>query len=607
MRHLPEDEIERVGKIALARIKRKGGNTKSLRSDLMWREVERLLMERWQQADVAKALNVSERRIRQLKAQYATETIFIPNVKTLEKVRPEFAPFTAEAFAGFFEFYNEDEYKVPPHVKGWLQAFIDNRNLLLNVPPRHAKSHYFSLWIPLWLICRDRNVQIILVSETKEFAKGWASEIAGQLESNIGILEDLGRFAPERKGDFAWRPENGAFAVRGRTRHARGAQLTIQSRGMEQQILGMEADYVILDDPTNAEKAASETEHKAEMDHLRHQVFTRIEGLTKEGSGGRAVVIGQRVHPKDMYGELASQVYERGPQRGLPFWHHEMHPAVRKWPEDNGGKAEVLWPTGKPFEELMISYERVGGYEPFECIFQQNPAPSGTRLFKPEWFAQCKDRSRGGYEGVRDSGVVGVSRVLSIDPSPDNFHGIVVGDLLYSRDQFYLILMEMKHFRSGLRDLMKEVRRCVEVYDFDYLIFEQSTFSKWFYEDPTYMELRDKFRTITHKTNINKHSLEYGQQSLATDFEFNRISLPYGDDAGRAMTDLLSTEVLPYPDADYDDILDALWFIKANYKKLRPLDKVIPLHQPKDKGWSWMEQMKRDQSARNYERATRVG
>lgn len=505
------------------------------------------------------------------------------------------APFTLDAFVRFFERYNLDDYTVPDHVRSWIQAFIDNQCLLLNVPPRHAKSHYFSLWIPLWLICRDRNVQIILVSETVQHARGWASEIAGQLESNLRILEDLGRFDPERKGDFTWAPESGRFAVRGRTRHTRGAQLTIQSRGMEQQILGMEADYVILDDPTNAEKAQSETEHKKEMEHLRQQVFTRLEDMLEEGSGGRAVVVGQRVHPKDLYGELERQVFDFGPHEGELFWHQEKYPAISNWDKrfEPGWQAQVLWPGkgGKSAEYLLRQYELIGGLQPFETIFQQNPSPEGAAMFRPEWIETCKDRSRNGYDGIKDTSIVGVSRVLSLDPSPNNFHGIVVGDLVYSREQFYFVLIEMKRMRSGLRDLILDVRRIADSYDIDYLVFEQSTFSKWFFEDPFFMEARNRFKVIKHKTNINKNDAEYGVQSLPADFEFNRISLPYGDYDGQKMSDLLASEALPYPFGDYDDILMALWFVKFNWRRLRPLDKTPVRSKPGD-GWSWMEKMK---------------
>ncbi len=58
------------------------------------------------------------------------------------------------------------------------------------------------------------------------------------------------------------------------------------------------------------------------------------------------------------------------------------------------------------------------------------------------------------------------------------------------------------------------------------------------------------------------------------------------------MTDLLAKEALPYPNGDYDDILMALWFVKYNFKRLRPLNDA-PIQTKKGDGWSWMEKMQR--------------
>jgi hypothetical protein len=592
---ISEEVIKSRGTEALYRIRKKSGSSKALKSEFVWKEMERLLGEGWNQFEVAKGLRMTPRNVRRIKALYAGETIHIGRVAKLEQKHPEMHPFTAEAFISFFEFYNPDGYLVPDHVKPWIEAFIRERNLLLNVPPRHSKSHYFSLWIPLWLICRDRNVQIILISLTKDFARGWASEIAGQLESNEKLLEDLGRFAPDKKGDFAWRPEAGTFAVRGRTRRTRGAQLTIQSRGMEQQILGMEADYTIIDDPTSQEVASSETDRVKALAHLQEQVLTRLQKQTAEGSGGRAIVVGQRVHPKDMYGELAAQEFERGPLKGTKFWHNEKYPAISKWPEHNNGVAEVLWPEMWPFDELMIQFERVGGTRPFNALYQQEPSAEGSALIKPEWFDGCKDPTRRGYEGVKDQ-LSGVSRVLSVDPSPNKWHGIVLGDLVYDRDQFYFVVIEVKHIfagNEGLRALIADIKRIAESYDIDYLVYEQSTFSKWIFEHPDYVTLKEDFKLIKHKTAANKNDAEYGVQSLAGDFEFNHISLPYGDTEGMEMTDLLGKEALNYipGEKNLDDILMALWFIKFNWRRLRP--PVSYMNAVKGSGWSWMEDLKK--------------
>ena len=60
----------------------------------------------------------------------------------------------------------------------------------------------------------------------------------------------------------------------------------MESRGMTGRILGRRADFILVDDPTKPEDAAAETTRKRQLDHLRQQVFTRVD------PGGRIMVIG---------------------------------------------------------------------------------------------------------------------------------------------------------------------------------------------------------------------------------------------------------------------------------------------------------------------------
>lgn len=555
-------------------------------------------------SEISFALKRTERYLRMVKADHEQGSKPIAKVRAGRTLRDgddgyEETRFTVDGFVRFFERFSGKRF--PEHARSWVRAFVEERNVILNVPPRHAKSTIFSIWIPLWLICIDRNVQVLLISETKEFAKGWATEIAGQLELNDDLLQTFGAFMPDQRGDFPWRPNAGELIVRGRSRFVKGAQLTIQSRGMEQQVLGMEADYVICDDPTNQDIAGSEVSRNKALKHLREQVLTRIEpqitmdddGNLIEDQGGRAIIVGQRVHMHDLYGDLASQKYSRGERKGEPLWHVESYPAISVWPEDSeDGRAVVLWPQRWPYDELMVSFERVGGTAPFSCMYQQQPMPEGSALIQPEWLESCKDRERDGYVGIRQSSLNDTARVCSIDPSPNNYHALVVMDVLYDRANFACAMLEIDHFKGGLHDLVEKILSAYKRHQFDYLVFEESGFAKWFFEDPLFQSFKDHFRIVKHKTNINKNDREYGLQSLAADIEFNRISFPYGDSEGKRMTELWAREALEYPEGETDDILCATWFPKWNYKKLKPVRGAQPTNAP-GVGWSFLERFNR--------------
>jgi len=588
------------------RLRQKSGGSSTYKTIDLAREVRKLRGLGWSVKRIAETVDKTPQRIYQVLKEYEDREARAFRVASGDY--EHLLEWSADAFEEFFVKFSGFS-SMPRHVRPWIESFLKHRNVMLNVPPRHAKSTYFMVWIPIWLICRDRNVQVLLVSKTHEFAQNWALEIAGQLEHNDELIKAFGAFKAEKEGDQKWKPNSGTFTVLGRTKTVRGAQFTVESRGMNGQVLGREADFVFVDDPTDQEQAESEVARIRELKHLREQVFTRAEPQGDK-PGGRIAVVGQRVHLFDLYGELGKQEWEVGPLKGEKLWHVEKYPAVLDWE-----KQHVLWPERHSWDELMLTYARVGGHAPFSCLFQQEPMPEGTALVRMEWIEACRDRDRPARVGHRiehaQDQFVPIVRVVSIDPSPTKFNGIIVGDLAYDREHFAFAVTEVIRMKAGIRDLKAEVDRIISSVKPDYLIFEESGFLTWFRDDPWFVELKDRVRFVPHHTGVNKNTREYGVQSLGGDFEFARISLPYGDEEGRRMSDLLSNEALTWYEGVKDgfDLLMALWFVKFNFKKLSPVH-LMPTHVrgSTDGGWSWMRKIKdrknvQDENYRNWQKA----
>ena len=538
-------------------------------------EIEHLTNLGFTNSQIAKAVQLSDRRVREIK-QFATAggTIIVPDFVPQDSLPDEVRPMLEFTAAGFKLFYERfSGYSLPDHCYRWVHEFCTNRNLMLNVPPRHMKSSIFSLWVPIWLLCRDRNERILLVSLTKESAKKWVSGIAEQLTVNDEIVSTFGAFKPSRMGDTAWRPMAGTLMVQGRAKTT-GVQYSVESRGSGQQILGMEATVCIVDDVTDKKIAESEQARTKQLDWLRGEVLSRIETQRSDASG-RAVIVGQRLHIHDMYGQLQRQTYERGPREGEQLWHTIRTPAILQWPDENPEDPEprVLWPDKWNFEELMLTYERVGGHSTFSAMYQQEPIAEGEGIFMPDWWNRCRDYDRPGGQGVRvgkADAQYPVSRVLSIDPSVRQFHGLVVADVLYDRTQFFPVVIEAKHWKGSQRSIIQEIIRAVDTYQPDYFVFEDVSFIQWLKEDPFYDDLQKYVRVIPHQTGRNKGDPMMGVESLAREVEFATIRLPYGDEYGRQMTTLLENEANEFPHGPTSDILMALWFIKWNYKRFVP-------------------------------------
>lgn len=500
-----------------------------------------------------------------------------PGRVPFERLAPEYQEMLEYTPEAFIKFYNRFNYqRMPEHCEEWVRAAFEQDLLLLNVPPRHNKSTLFAVWWPIWNLVRDPDCQILIVSLTGTLATRWVGYIAGWL-SYGEIPQVFGRFKPQTQdGEIPWRPSKGELMIVGRRKGAAGGgmQFSILSRGAGAQILGFEADVVVGDDITQRSKAVSETQREVERSWWLEEVMSRLQ------PDGKALVVGQRVHMNDIYGFLADMEYEDGPRKGDPLWNHVLRPAVRVWPQNEDySDAEVLWPELWTYAKLMNSYARIGGKAAFYTMYQQDPAAADATLVQDGWLEACRDYDRvvgRGYApaaGEAD-GYLPVVRVASLDPSPTMYNGLIVADVVPSRDRFWCAVVDVKSFKSDWRGIRDEITSVIERLRPTYFVFEKNIAQYWAKGDPFIEELRSRVRVMEHTTSAqNKFDIEAGLESLSFDFETGNIRTPYGSPESTDATRLLEKEIRMWTREGRlrDDLLMALWFIKYNYRRFTAL------------------------------------
>ena len=482
--------------------------------------------------------------------------------------------YTPEAFVSFYNACNIQ--RMPEHCVEWVHAAFANPLLLLNVPPRHNKSTLFSVWWPIWNLTRDRDCQVLVVSQTGTLATRWVGYIAAWL-SYGEIPTVFGRFKPEKQdGEIPWRPSKGELMVLGRKRGAQGGamQFSILSRGAGAQVLGFEADVVVGDDITQKAKAISDVQRTVEREWWLEEVMSRLQ------PEGRAIVVGQRVHMNDIYGFLKEMVFEDGPTKNEPVWTCITRPAVLKWPEEEDySDAEVLWPELWSYGKLMGSYARIGGKAPFYTMYQQDPMSADATLVREEWLVAARDYDRLVGQGYLPEpgakSVFPVVRVASLDPSPTMYNGLVVADVVPSRDRFFAALVDINSFKADWGSIRQEIMGVIDRYHPTYFVFEKNIAQYWAKGDPFIEELRHKTRVLEHTTSaVNKYDIEAGLESLSYDFETGNIRTPYGSPESKTATGFLEKEARMWTREGRirDDVLMALWFIKFNHRRFTPLN-----------------------------------
>lgn len=531
-----------------------------------WEEAEKLRLKGYTNADIAAKFEVTEkaveywfRKLREMQSEEAGTSV--KSRDDMSKVVLETLERTPEGFEKFFNRYSG--MTLSQVHKVWVQDALSSSRVLINCPPRHAKSEIFSVWFPIWLVCQDRDIQILLISETDAVAKKMTNKIAYQFAWNQKLIADFGVFVPTTD-DQPWRPQSGQLMIAGRHREIQSGDLTIQVRGAGQQILGFEANWIIVDDPVSRQVAASETERAKLSEWFHGDVMTRME------PGSHAFVIGQRLHMYDLYGELSKEEvnYGKGERKSLA-WKHLNYPAILDFK-----KEKTLWPEKWGWDEIMQVRQDVGA-DIFEAMYQQNPLPNSRRLARQEWLygdsthPGCVNPARTIGEEVEERGL-DVVRVASLDPSPTRYAGLIVADVDKSSPKFDCEVLEIVREKMSVRDMMHHLSRVEAVYRPQYLIFEQNAAQRWLLQDSEMEALKRRVTILPHTTSSNKADPVLGVESLAVDFEFGNIRLPYADAESKAMAELLFEEARTYPQGLTDDVLMALWFIKWNVNRLVP-------------------------------------
>jgi hypothetical protein len=566
-------QYDRTGENARNRItsrKRRGLSPREARLP----EVERMLDENRSQRYMASAIHVGERTIRsdvQAIRDSKTRIVVYEGPRQFGELDPKYQAMmedTEEAFIAFYAFAVGKP--IPPHWREWLPLLLGPEDVMINVPPRHAKSTVIAVYCA-WRIVKNRNVHIIWASKTEQAAKKWAREIGHRfLARGSRLAKVFGEFRPEIAGEDVWQPLSGRFRVMGADEDTI-SEYTLQIRGLGQQILGSEADVVILDDPTDRETAESEAESEDELNVVREEFFSRLM------PGGKLFCVGQRVAEGDLFERLLFADDEELEKN----WVHVVAPAIS--PE-----GDPLWPQVWPLEALAKVRARVGR-RAWETLYQQHPVPNDTEVFDMNEVRRCRQPTLRLGDGIgmarfrelamdpeeaepTDDGIPAFSTVVSIDPAFKKHGSVVVADVEYDllRRRFNCVVKDVQVLERGAAKRRDAMVHNVLAYRPDYLVYEDVGVTQDLEEEPWFQDLKRLVTVIAHRTTgASKGDPDAGMESMALDFERGSIQLPYGDPAAQHATELIEADAEVYPGGEANHLM-ALWFIKWNRKHFIP-------------------------------------
>jgi predicted phage terminase large subunit-like protein len=249
----------------------------------------------------------------------------------------------------------------------------DSRRLIVNLPPRHLKSHLASVALPAWWLGHRPDATILCVSYAQELAEKLSRDCRHVVASRW-----YRRIFPTRLS-----PRRNAVAEFETT--AQGSRLASSVGGV---VTGRGADLIVIDDPLKAEEAPSRARREAANEWFDQTLYSRLDDKER----GAIVLVMHRLHEDDLTSHVLAQ--EPWDVLRLPAiaeadesWEIETAVGPRRFARHAG---DALHPEREPLATLDRIRRTIGEYN-FAGQYQQMPAPLEGGLVKAAWFAHYRE------------------------------------------------------------------------------------------------------------------------------------------------------------------------------------------------------------------------
>jgi len=161
------------------------------------------------------------------------------------------------------------------------------KRLVINLPPRHLKSHIASIALPAFLLGHNPSTQIINATYGQDLSDKFARDQRTIMSTAwYKQVFPTARLARQSLEEIA--TTNGGF----RLATSVGGVLT-----------GRGGDFIIIDDPLKPEDAISDGRRKGCNDWFDHTLYSRL----NDKQNGCIIIVMQRLHEDDLVGHVLAR------------------------------------------------------------------------------------------------------------------------------------------------------------------------------------------------------------------------------------------------------------------------------------------------------------
>ena len=243
-----------------------------------------------------------------------------------------------------------------PHIETLAAYLTDLKEgefsrLCVAMPPRHSKSSMVTLAYPLWLLSKDKSLNILIVNNSAGLSEKFGIQLREYIRK-IGPYFDLYLSDVKHSSTYLMFTDKEGTLQKG----------SIRLVGASGSITGQDADYIILDDIYSGFDDITPSLLAKKVDWFKTIIEQRMEPHS------RMVILHTRWHSEDLQGYLKEHYSED--------YVFVEFPAISK-------EGEPLWPELYTLEDYQKKRESMGERQ-FQAIYQQTPIDLTSDFFHTE-------------------------------------------------------------------------------------------------------------------------------------------------------------------------------------------------------------------------------
>jgi hypothetical protein len=411
-----------------------------------------------------------------------------------------------------------------PAQEEWIDGYLLHKFFHLQTPVDSGKSTTFSIGIPIWEICNNRDIRIGLFSRSDSKPKMWLSKIKAHLRQNQDLIRDFGRFYSP---SLLW-TDSEIVVVRDRESVGDFVEPTMAAFGKGSDTIGYHFDIIICDDLIAIRDTLSLKTMETDQRWFDEELMGAMEARSK------MIVIGHVQADGDLYETL-----ER--DKSWFFKRYEC------WMPDGSPLNPAQW----DLESIAERQESMGESAFNRKMRNIRPRPLGSEL-RREWIDAME-----GVDIGPDS--IGLGHVYGgCDPAfgtsrNSSDFALLVG--VFFPEVLELVILDIMTGKFSPKQRIESFKNmnsrwCPDIFRLETNAQQQELYETLKKEEDVILPLE------AHVTGRNKASLTEGIPRLAAFLERGRIKYRKGCPS----IDRLKLELKRYPNFK-DDLVMALWML----------------------------------------------